>query len=195
MTLAANGFGMGGRHVGRRAYLRSAGPLGEGAVQRSWTGMEEGGNRMIAKTMQDRLVGSWTLLSYVQSFDDGRPDLLPMGSDPSGLIVYTHDGYMSAQLCPADRPAFASDVVTDGEEDEYARAARTYIAYAGPYTCDHDSGTVSHHVRVSVFPNWVGGDQVRQVVFSGATLRLSSIRGAPGSRPGAVQTLTWRRAT
>ena len=147
---------------------------------------------MFEQTMADRLVGSWSLASYIQSFDDVRADVLPMGSAPAGLILYTPDGHMSAQLGPADRAVFTSDVITDGTDDEYAHAARTYIAYSGRYSCDDEAGTVTHHVQVSVFPNWVGGDQVRQVAFDGDTLCLSSIRGAPGSRPGAVQTLTWR---
>ncbi len=141
-----------------------------------------------------RLIGSWTLVSYVQSFDDGVADILPMGDNPHGLILYTSDGHMSAQLGPADRIPFASNIITDGTDDEYARAARTYIAYSGRFSCDGTVATVTHHVQVSVFPNWVGGDQVRRVSFEEDTLSLSSIRGAPGSRPGAVQMLTWRRA-
>lgn len=148
---------------------------------------------MTNTSFEDQLVGSWALVTYVQSFDDGRADVLPMGGDPSGLILYTADGHMSAQLGPRNRANFASDVITDGVDDEYARAARTYIAYSGRFSCDAAAGTVIHHVQVALFPNWVGGDQVRRVSIDGDLLNLSSIRGAPGNRPGAIQTLTWRR--
>ena len=38
--------------------------------------------------------------------------------------------------------------------------ARHFIAYAGPFSADAGNGTVTHHVDVSLFPNWQGHDQV-----------------------------------
>ena len=135
------------------------------------------------------------MVSYVQTFDTDRADGWPMGENPTGLILYTADGYMSAQLGPADRQRFASDIITDGTDAEYAHAARTFIAYSGRFFCDEDAKMVTHQVHVSVFPNWVGTDQLRAVDFEHDLLRLSSKLGAPGSSPGAVQVLTWRRLT
>lgn len=141
----------------------------------------------------DQLLGAWSLLSFTAVFDNGDPDVLLMGEDPSGLICYTPDGHMAALLTPRVRTPFASDVITDGSPDEYARAARTSVAYAGSFTFDAAAATLVHHVEVSVFPNWVGGDQVRQVSLDGDLLRLTSTGDDPGASSPSVHHLTWRR--
>jgi len=38
-------------------------------------------------------------------------------------------------------------------------SADGYISYAGPY--EDQGGKVVHHVKASLFPNWLGGDQER----------------------------------
>lgn len=141
----------------------------------------------------DQLLGAWSLLSFTAVFDNGDPDAFPMGENPSGLIFYTPDGHMAALLTPGVRPPFASDVITDGSPDEYARAARTCVAYAGSFTFDAAAATLTHHVEVSMFPNWVGGDQVRQVSLDGDLLRVTSPGDDPDRSPRSVHQLTWRR--
>ena len=56
-------------------------------------------------TLQDDIRGTWELVSYTEQNDRGGPVSYPLGSDALGLIMYTHDGYMSAQLMELDRPA------------------------------------------------------------------------------------------
>ena len=46
----------------------------------------------------DQLVGAWELVSYVEKPLNGSPPNYPMGERPMGIIMYTPDGYMSAQL-------------------------------------------------------------------------------------------------
>jgi Lipocalin-like domain len=50
--------------------------------------------------------------------------------------------------------------------------ARRFIAYAGPFSADAGNGTVTHHVDVSLFPNWQGRDQVRRVTIEGGRLGI-----------------------
>ena len=50
--------------------------------------------------------------------------------------------------------------------------ARHFIAYAGPFSVDVGNGTVTHHVDVSLFPNWQGHDQVRRVTIEGGRLSI-----------------------
>ncbi len=51
-----------------------------------------------------------------------------MSKTPKGNIIYTPDGYMSAQLMRPDQRPFASDDLFDGTEEEYMEEASTYIA-------------------------------------------------------------------
>ena len=50
---------------------------------------------------------------------------------PEGLILYTPDGYMSAQLSAADRPNFESDDMYKGKPQDYVAAGLSYLAYSG----------------------------------------------------------------
>jgi lipocalin-like protein len=44
--------------------------------------------------------------------------------------------------------------------------------YAGPFRVDVGNGTVTHHVDVSLFPNWQRHDQVRHVTIEGGRLSI-----------------------
>ena len=106
----------------------------------------------------------------------------PLFDHPPGTILYTSDGYMSAQLA---RPGPYDD---DQEPDAY------YIAYSGPYDVDEQAGTVTHQVQVSVIPSWLGTAQIRRVQFhEPGTLVLSAAQ--PGSRDGVPTTtkISWSR--
>lgn len=55
------------------------------------------------------LVGAWTLESYQSRLLEGTHIQYPLGPDATGIILYTPDGYMSAQIMRIDRPHFATD--------------------------------------------------------------------------------------
>jgi hypothetical protein len=52
------------------------------------------------------IIGVWILESYERFDLDGSNVHYPLGSDARGTIVYTTNGYMSAQIMRADRPQF-----------------------------------------------------------------------------------------
>ncbi|GGT03222.1 lipocalin-like domain-containing protein [Streptomyces chromofuscus] len=131
-----------------------------------------GGNEYKAREeVRRRLLGAWQLVSYTAGSADGEV-IQPLGPTPYGLIVYTPDGYMSAQLGRGDRPPLSSARLEDAAADELAQAAVGYVAYGGPYEVV-DSSTVEHHVTTSLFPNWIGRSLVRKVEFAGSFMQLS----------------------
>ncbi|HET6501284.1 MAG TPA: lipocalin-like domain-containing protein [Amycolatopsis sp.] len=147
-----------------------------------------------AETVHTRLVGAWTLVSYETRRTDGGGTVHPLGADARGIIMYTPDGFMSAQIMRTGRPNFATPDLHGGGEQEFASAAEGYLAYSGPFAVSADGATVTHGVSVSLFPNWVGGVQARVAVLSGSRLELSSpepvlIRGEPRTAH-----LVWQRA-
>ena len=48
-------------------------------------------------SIRERLTGCWRLAGYEVTADAGATDR-PLGDNPLGTILYTPDGYMSAQL-------------------------------------------------------------------------------------------------
>jgi hypothetical protein len=138
------------------------------------------------------LVGTWRLVSYEAGSIDDEEIVRPFGEQPIGLIIYSADGYMSAQITRPDRPLFDGDRLEAGRPEELADAARHYLAYAGPFRVP-DSNTVVHEVALSLFPNWMGGAQLRVARLDGRILQLAL--ATPVRISGKLRTgvLTWER--
>jgi hypothetical protein len=140
----------------------------------------------------DDLLGAWRLESAVEVFDDGeRSD--EFGPNPAGYLCYNPAGIVSATLGDSARLPVSAGDPQGGTNDDYQQMARRFIAYAGPFTVDVANGTVTHHVDVSLFPNWQGHDQVRRVTIEDG--RLSIIASKRTSTDGRTfhSELIWRR--
>ena len=124
-------------------------------------------------SLRDRLIGAWRLAEFTVTAEDGTVTY-PMGEDVEGLIIYTADGYMSAQLMEPGRPAYASGEFTHGTEEEEAAAAAGYLAYSGPFYVNEETATLKHHMSVSLFPNWLNQTQERFVELEGDTLTITA---------------------
>lgn len=107
---------------------------------------------------QVSLIGTWKL-SLVEARYEDSPVRYPWGHNAKGLLIYTQDGHMSAVIMGADRPRFLVSDMLGGSVEEQAQAAKTYMSCCGTYEIQGDK--VIHHVEASLFPNWVGQDQVR----------------------------------
>ena len=135
------------------------------------------------------LEGTWKLVAWVQEYDDGRRRH-PFGQDAAGYITYLA-GRMSALISRTGREPFVSGGQWDAEDSEKARAYGEVLAYGGTYTIAE--GTVTHHVDLSLYPNWVGADQVRNVDWDGTTLNLTA-RLEEGGPQARTARLAWVRA-
>ena len=92
-----------------------------------------------------------------------------------------------------ERPLFASGDLTRGSDTEVRAALAGYIAYYGTYTVDWPRGVITHHVQGALFPNWIGGDQVRTFRLDGDRLTITT----PPIRMGgedSTTVLVWERA-
>jgi len=108
------------------------------------------------------LVGAWKLESYVYlavSPSTTRP-FYPMTKNVQGIIMYTPDGYMSAQMSIPGQGKFE---VSKAKEAEWAECARRYFGYSGPYHISEENGKVvlKHEFRISYRPDLAGDIQVR----------------------------------
>jgi Lipocalin-like domain len=142
--------------------------------------------------LRTNLIGGWTLQSYEARSIDGSTVTYPLGAHAQGIIMYTPDGYMSAQLMRSDRLKLSDDDMQPDSLDELAAAASGYLSYSGPYRVVRDD-LIAHHIAISLLPNWIGGTQYRAARLHGSVLELSP--PAPiligGERLNAR--LVWRR--
>jgi hypothetical protein len=149
---------------------------------------------MSEKPLRQQLVGAWALMSFVERDIETGVENHPFGERPLGLILYTPDGYVSAQLQRPERPPFADGDLLHATPEEYAAAGSSYIAYSGRFFIDEAKRSLLHEMAVSFFPNWLGQRQVRLVEVNGDRLQLST--DGPQRFNGVLKTatLTWRRA-
>ena len=138
-------------------------------------------------TESNPFIGTWKLVSWELTQPDGTIRYL-YGKDVVGYLMYTADGYMSAQIMDPDRqqsdpnfPLETAEAQTLPDPDR-ARAYSTYVAYCGTYTVEGDK--VIHHVKAGLIPSWTGSDQRRRFRFELGRLIIGS----------GKHKLTWERA-
>lgn len=125
-------------------------------------------------TVREALLGGWELSSMESHDAETGAVSHPLGTAPRGLILYTADGYMSAQLTGS------ADAAEPG-----------YIAYGGRFRVDEDTATVHHEVSVSMLPELLASPQLRQARVDGDQLTLSATTTNDGVT--THNTLIWVR--
>lgn len=148
----------------------------------------------MAKTLREQLIGAWKLVSYVEKPIDGSEPFYPMRMEPLGIIMYTPDGYMSAQLMRPGLPPFASGDWFRGTDEEVREEALGYIAYSGPFHTDEERQALTHSMFVSLFPNWRGQTLPRVAKVDGDLLHLSTAVPIQSGGKQTMSYLSWRRA-
>jgi hypothetical protein len=146
----------------------------------------------MTEAAESELLGSWSLVSAVQFFDDGeRRD--EFGPNPAGFLCYNPGGIVSATLGDSHRPRVAATDPQGASPEEYASAASRFIAYAGPFTVDPEKRTVTHHISISLYPNWQGEGQVRSFVVDGDRLNIVASPRTTDDGRSFHSELLWQR--
>jgi len=118
------------------------------------------------------LVGSWQLESWTIGYSNRDEFSYPFGENPSGLLMYSDDGWMSASINLEDSETFPDGLSPRTMPPEKAAAAyHSYFHYAGRYKIV--DGDVIHYVAQSLNPNFPGTEQLRHAELDGHTLVLS----------------------
>jgi hypothetical protein len=143
--------------------------------------------------LREKLIGAWMLESYAEYPSDRSAPSHPLGEDAEGIIIYSPDGYMSAQVMRVGRPAFASGDWLRGTPDEYREAAG-YIAYSGRFHVDEEKRALTHNMFVSFYPNWLGQTQLRAVELNDDVLILRPHVPIASAGKMVVPRIQWRRA-
>ena len=123
-----------------------------------------------AAQSDNKLVGTWKLVSVSSSTVRGEKTTSGFGEHPTGFITYTREGRMSAIIANGGRKPLSVNSRVTARPDERAEAYATFLAYAGRYTFKGDK--VVHHVEVASIQNWVGTDLTRSVTLQGNRVAL-----------------------
>jgi len=152
-------------------------------------------------TDASRFVGGWQLRDWTVTMPDGS-SRKPYGENPSGHIIYSDNGVMSATFMAETRKALGVPrpqlpleipksvaAIKAQQFDPLARAffysAITFTGYCGTYSVTDED--VIHHVETALIPDWVGADFVRRYVFEDDKLILSA------EENGVIDRLVWQR--
>ena len=98
--------------------------------------------------LRDKIVGTWRLVSYVAQDDRGGAASYPLGPDAVGLIMYTTDGYMSAQLMRPGRPGY-DQPDTSGATTQTWCPSRSFCTSPRSACCWQTGGVLGMNIRPS----------------------------------------------
>jgi lipocalin-like protein len=137
----------------------------------------------------NRLLGTWKLLSYTRVDGETGKQSHPLGPHPLGYLTYSPDGRMMGMMFGDNRPAPSGSVPLDGEA---IAPFRTMVAYAGTYVVD--GIRVTHSIDASWNEAWTGTEQIRFYELDGTVLTLTTAPArSPLGAPVGVATLVWQR--
>ncbi len=117
------------------------------------------------------IVGTWKLLSYIDTPENGTP-VHPWGRKPSGLLIYDDTGHMAVQIqrTPIDKRVIkASASLKQADKIDLLGG---YTAYFGKYSIDWQRMIVTHHVEGNLFPVYIGTNQEKNFEVAGDRLTL-----------------------
>lgn len=118
-----------------------------------------------------QIAGAYTLARWTARSANGTVEY-PFGERPTGNLVYTPGGRVAVMLAAGDRPNLSTDDIVGEGVDERAAAFSSFMAYCGEYAIEGD--VVVHRITMSMFPNWVGVEQIRHFELSDDELVLQS---------------------
>jgi Lipocalin-like domain len=124
--------------------------------------------------IRDRIVGTWKLVSTVETLKDGSTRPFPsFGPHATGFLMYQHDGYMCAVLTNPDCVKYADPAHTKPEGR--LAAADGSFAYCGQYEIDVKQEQIVHLPEVATVLGYVGSRQVRPYRFEDGCLVFSDV--------------------
>lgn len=115
---------------------------------------------MTAPDGLEQLVGAWQLVSCTSTLPDGSQRRM-YGSAPSGVIMYTPDGWMCCHMNGGGEADANSEMVA-------------HSGYYGPVVMRPADRVVEHHVRHSTSDFMLGTVQERGYKIEGDDLILSA---------------------
>jgi hypothetical protein len=145
--------------------------------------MLPGGAFAQQKALKEQLVGTWTLVSVSEVYQDGRKET-PWGPAVKGAVSFDGNGKVTLMIIGADLPN------PSGKPQE---SSRQVVAYFGTYSVDEAAKTVTYTAERATIPGFDGLARKASVTLSGDELMQAS---APITTPQGTFTpnLVFKRA-
>ena len=116
-------------------------------------------------TIPKELVGTWTMVSITQEQDGKKIDLF--GPNPQGRLIRDADGHVAYMVTRADLPKFTSNNRAAGTPEENKAVVQGSIFYFGSYSVNEADKTITNHIEVCSFPNWIGVERKSTYTING----------------------------
>jgi hypothetical protein len=139
-------------------------------------------------TWPQKLVGTWTLVSWEQKKGDGSK-VRRYGENPMGIAFFDAGGRYIISVMRSDRAKYASAFPGQGTAEENKTTADGTMTYFGTYSVSEADSSIAIRVEGSSFPNWNGTNQERGVAISGDQLTLTV-----HPPTGEIVEVLWKRA-
>lgn len=132
-------------------------------------------------------VGTWKFVSEVDRHADGTEAHLTPAAGYDGLLVYTANGYVTAQIYPRGRTWTATSVTPEELRNSFDLSA----SYFGTYKINAADGEITHHIIAALDPSGANWDDKKAFTLSGDRLML---KGSTEVRGETIRyEITWQR--
>jgi len=180
-----HGLTWGGRHMRIGYKLLSAGLLGLALIAAN---IDQGNAQPQTPGVDQKLVGTWLLVSEITTFPDGRK-LEGFGGNQKGILMFDGAGHYASQLTGDSRVKFGSSRL-QGTPEENKGVSAGSLAHFGTYSVDSAGSTLTYHVERSSFRTWDDTDQNWSIMsVSPDELKL----GVARTSSGGSAVLVWKR--
>jgi hypothetical protein len=145
----------------------------------------------VAQSSKEQIVGAWTLVSA----DSVRPDgsrVAVFGSNPKGIMIFSHDGYFALIQMRAELPGIVANSRDKGTPEENKAIVQGSIAYFGTYSVNEAEKVISIKLGGSTFANLLGDGEQKKIITSLTAEELKFIN--PRTPSGATLEVGWKRA-
>ncbi len=137
-----------------------------------------------AQSLQEQMVGTWTLVSDTLEYVDGTKE--PSAPGKLGQLMIDKLGNFSLQWGDPNRPKVAGEPA--------ANPTGRYIAYFGTMTANDADKTLVMKITRSAYPNFDGTEQKRQIIAIGDQFSFKAITPLPSAKGPMIPVLVWQRA-
>jgi len=140
------------------------------------------------KTLKEQLIGSWILISYDITPQNGtKQPFYGAGSGPKGMLVLDPGGRYSTVQGRPDRPKFksASRLQLEATAEELKAAILGFGANTGTWSVNEADKTLTRKYEIALIPNNDGLERKDLVTLAGDELKLVQTTAA-GARTEAV---------
>src|SRR5215470_9355797 len=103
------------------------------------------------KSLKDRLIGTWNLVSVSEDYGGGKIEKSPFGPNVKGAFNFSPGGEVMFMMIGADLPTPAA---------KPQESSRQVVAWFGKYSVDDAANTVTYTAEKATIP--VSGDEFSQ---------------------------------